>query len=188
MNGERGAPIDIGARPRPGRQVGGGGGGGALGIPGQHGVPTFVAAAPWTERPPGATDFNLADTLTARTSANTPALFPNAQFRIPQGQVGVIRSFLILANGLLVTSDIQWTLLFDNNPAPGWAGLTINPRAAGSVEQAWVPEETYIFCPEGAVIDWRVLVVDAGTYQVSINYHGWYYPSSLHMAALNSWG
>lgn len=177
-------PADIEARPRTGRAAGRG----ALGIPGQGGYPLFTVELPWVTKPPQATDFNLADTLAGRTSANTPALFPGAQQVIPAGNVAVIRAVSVLANGLLVTSDIQWTLLFNDVPKSGWNPITINPRAAGSVEVSWTPEETYIISPEGATIDWRVLVVDAGTYQVSVQYHGWFYPLTLHQAALAAMG
>lgn len=139
------------------------------------------------QRPPLARDFNLSDTLASRTAANTPALFPNAQFQIPAGRVGVIRSISILANSLLVTSDIRWALLFNESAEPGWDRLTINPRAAGSVEVSWTPEETFIPVPEGSLIDWRVTVLDAGTYQVSISAHGWHYPVELDLAAASSW-
>lgn len=185
-----GTPLDIEARPRPGRGAPGGGApGGALRIPvpGGGGVQPFILASPTVERPPSASDFNTFDTLAARTAANTPALFPAAQVTLPPGQVGVIRSFLLLANSLLVTSDIRWTLLFNNSPVVGWANLTINPRAAGSVEIAWTPEETYIPVPEAATIDWRVRVNDGGTYQVSVAMHGWFYPSSLDVAARAAW-
>lgn len=177
-------PLDVEYRPRPGRSGGGytGGGGG-----GSYGPPQFTIGAPTVERPPLARDFNLFATLATRTSANTPALFPAAQFQIPAGRVGVIRAISILANSLLVTSDIRWALLFNESAEPGWDRLTINPRAAGSVEVSWTPEETFIPVPEGALIDWRVTVLDAGTYQVSIAAHGWHYPVELDLAAAQSW-
>ncbi|MGE0347375.1 MAG: hypothetical protein AB7N73_15015 [Gemmatimonadales bacterium] len=172
-----GPPIDILARPRPGR-VGGGFAGG-----GYQGVPTFTVGSPLVERPPTARDFNLFGTLAARDSANTPALFPTATFTLPSGNVGVIRSISILANNLLVTSDVVWTLLFNEAPVFGWNRLTINPRAAGSVEVSWTPEETYIPVPENARIDFSVRVNDGGTYQVSVAVHGWMYATALHVAA-----
>jgi hypothetical protein len=183
MEGSGRGPLDIEARPRHGRgvdvSVRGFGGGGGIG-------PAFVYGPPWSDRPPSATDFNLFGTLFARTNANTPTTFPTAQFQVPGGNVAVIRSLSILANNLLTTSVLRWDLLFNNAPAPGWSGLTINPRAAGSVEVSWTPEETFIPVPEGALIDWRFTVdpTDGGTYQVSIAYHGWLYPLALHMAAL----
>lgn len=176
-------PLDIEARPRPGRTArwaGGGGGGG-------YGAPAFVIGAPYVEKPPGARDFNLFSTLAARTSVNTPALFPTAQFQIPAGNVGVIRAVSLLVNNLLVTSDVRFDLLFNESAVVGWNNLTVNPRAAGSVEVSWTPEETFIMIPEGSVIDWRVRVIDAGTYQVSVGYHGWFYPVNLQLAADQAW-
>jgi len=134
---------------------------------------------PTVERPPSATDFNLDATLTGRNAGNTPAEFSGLTFKIPSANVGVIRSFSILANTLLVTSDVRWTLFFDQSPVPGWSGLTILPRAAGSVERSWTPEETFIPIPEGAEVRMSVEVLDAGTYQVSAGLHGWYYPTRI---------
>jgi hypothetical protein len=175
-------PVDVEFRNRPGARGGRFSGDGT-----GYGTPQFTVGAPTVERPPLAVDFNLFDTLTARTSVNTPALFPNAQFQVPPGRVAVIRSISILANNLLVTSDVRWALLFNEVPEPGWDRLTINPRAAGSVEVSWTPEETFIPVPEGALIDWRVTVLDAGTYQVSIAAHGWHYPIELELAARQAW-
>ncbi len=176
-------PADIGSRPREGRGAGTRG----LGIPG-GGTPQFTVGLPTVHRPPNAVDFNLFGTLVGRTAANTPALFPTAQQIIPSGNVAVIRAVSILANGLLITSDIRWDLLYNESAVPGWVDLTINPRAAGSVEVSWTPEETFIPVTENATIDWRVRVIDAGTYQVSVGYHGWYYPLSLWEAAQRAWG
>ncbi|MGE0161061.1 MAG: hypothetical protein AB7T31_16820 [Gemmatimonadales bacterium] len=176
-------PHDITYRPRPGRDVTFSGGGGGAG----YGAPNFTVGAPTVERPPLAQDFNLFGTLASRTAANTPALFTGARFQIPAGRVGVIRSLSILANSLLVTSDVRWAVLFNANAEPGWNALTINPRAAGSVEVSWTPEETFIPVPEGATIDFRVTVLDAGTYQVSVAAHGWHYPVELEIAAAQSW-
>ncbi len=155
---------------------------------GGRGAPNYVVGPPTVERPPEAADFFLSDTLTGRTSANTPAVFPLATFQIPPNNVGVIRSISILANSLLVTSDIRWSLLFNDVPVTGWNSLTIAPRAAGSIESSFVPDETFIPIPEGSSISWSTLVVDAGTYQLSITYHGWFYPLSVAQRAANAYG
>lgn len=141
---------------------------------------------PFIERPEEASDFNTSGTLFGRNIANTPQVFDgtgggrDATFVVPRTNVGAIRAISILANGLLVTSNISWSLLFNNRPVTGWNDITINPRAAGSVEVSWGPDETFIPVPENTTIEWRVQVFDAGTYQLSVQMHGWFYPISIH--------
>lgn len=180
-----GGPQDIRSRPRARRPAGssaihgaGGGGGG----------PSFTLQAPTTERPPGARDFNTFGTLAGLTAASGLTVFPTAAFQIPAGNVGVVRSFLLLVNGLLVSSDVRFDLLYDTSPVDGWNRLTINPRAAASVEISWTPEETYIPVPEQATVGWRAQVLDAGTYQVSVAMHGWYYATALDAEMRRLWG
>jgi len=179
-------PPDIAERMRGSKAGGRGyaGGGYDIEVPGQGGVPkaAYVVALPSVDKPPFASDYNLFGTLAARTSANTPAEI--AAFQIPPNTVGVIRSISILANALLITSDIVWILKYNDVAVTGWNELTISPRAAGSVEVSWVPEETFIFVPEGSRISFDVLVRDAGTYQLSVTAHGWFYSSALAAQAL----
>lgn len=153
--------------------------------PGGVGGASVVISPPTVERPPEATDFNMDGTLTGRTAVNTPTIFPGptatlrGAFQVPSNNVAVIRSFALLANQLLVTSNIVWTLLYNEIAVPGWDRLTINPRAASSVELTWGPFETYIPVPEGALIQWSVQVFDVATYQLSVQAHGWYYPTRI---------
>lgn len=178
-------PLDIEHRMRGGKRVGysGGGYGDGEGGGGAGGGTLFRVALPSVEKPPGASDFNMFGTLAGQTTATTtpPALL--ASFQVPPNSVAVIRSVSILANALLVTSDIEWQLRFNGVAVQGWDALTINPRAAGSVEVSWTPDETYIRVPEGALVEWFVRVLDGGTYQLSIGAHGWFYGSALDVLA-----
>lgn len=179
-------PLDVELRQRPGR--GAGASGGPLGSgPGGRGIPNYVVGPPTVQRPPDATDFFTSPTLTGRTLANSPSLFGGV-IQIPRNNVAVIRSISILANGLVITSDLVWTLQFNQVAVTGWNRLTINPRAAGSIEVSFVPEETFIPVPEGAVISWLFRVLDGATYQVSVNTHGWFYPVTLAVTAQKAYG
>ena len=154
---------------------------------GGQGAAQFSVSAPWVERPSSATDFQLQSTLVARTSANTPAIFPEL-VQIPQGNVAVIRSVALLANNLLVTSDLRWTIRTDGVPMIGWNRITIPPRAAGSVEVSYGPDETYAHVAEGRLIDVQFEVIDPGSYQVSVSLHGWFYSAALYYAARAAYG
>lgn len=175
MSERGGVPVDVaGFRADPGAARG----------PGGYGPPppppSYVVGLPTQDRPTAARDFQLFSTLTGLDLAAGPTPFPDT-VQLPGDQVGVIRSISILANSLLVTSDILYTLRFNQTPVAGWNRLTINPRAAGSVEVSWPPQETAIPVPAGAKIDVVARVLDGGTYQVSVALHGWWY--SIRLAA-----
>lgn len=178
-----GLPLDIASRLRPPPKRGFSGGGYSIRIPGQAGAPPiqFSVGLPSVVKPPGGVDFQLDGTAAGLTAASGSVEL--ASFQIPPGNVGAIRSLALLANGLLVSSDLRWTLLLDAVAVPGWNNLTINPRSAGSVELTYAPEETYIRAPEGALVSIRVRVLDAGTYQLSAAVHGWFFPSQLEQLA-----
>lgn len=183
-------PHDILSR-HPGQRLSGGGGG-YVGTPGapplaQESQPNYVVAPPTIERPPNATDLFTSANLLAQTIATSPATYPNA-FQVPENNVAVIRSVSLLVNNLLIDSDITWTLRFNGVGVGGWDALTVAPRAAGSLEVSFTPFETFIPVPEGALIDWVSRVVDAGTYQVSVTTHGWFYPVAIAAAASRAYG
>lgn len=136
---------------------------------------------PWGIRPPMAREITVNASGTGFTNANTPAVIAGSAFTIPADNVGVLRSLVLSVNTLLTTSLLAWVLRFAGNPVEGWANLTVFPRNAGSVSDAYGPEETYIFVPEGTTIDVQILVQpgDANTYQAGVAYHGWSYPKRL---------
>lgn len=177
MTDGTGLPIDIPARPRSGRPRGAGAVT-ALGIPAQGLDVELSVELPTYQRPMTGTDFQLFNSRAGNTAANTPFTFVNT-FQLPSGSRGAIKSISILANALLLTSDIRWALLFNDVPVPGWNNLTINPRAAGSVEISWGPDECAIPIPEGATVGMRVRVLDGGTYQLGAQCGGWFYNSRI---------
>lgn len=186
MGYERPAPADVTHRLRGGAAAGYAAGGYEVSVPGQ-GAPraAFVVNLPTVDKPPTATDFNTFGTAAGLTALNTPAEL--AAFQVPANSVGVIRSISILANALLTTSDIIWTLRFNGVAVSGWDALTINPRAASSVEVSWVPEETFILVPEGSRISFEATVRDGGTYQLSVGFHGWFFSTALMALAMRAY-
>lgn len=173
-------PIDVDERMRPGRRPGAGysGGGGVdVSVRSGGGGSIRTLAPPWVWMPAGGVDFQAFGSQAGLTAASGRVVLASAQ--IPPNRVGVIRSLSILANSLLTTSDIVWSLRFNGNNVSGWDALTILPRSAGSVEVSWTPEETYIHAPEGSLVELSVEVNDAGTYQLGASFHGWHYSSAL---------
>lgn len=173
-------PDDIASRKRGYAAQGRGSGGYRTAVSIQGGgasAQAFAVAPPYVTKPPNGVDFQDFGTVAGVTSASGAVLL--ASFQVPSNDVAVIRTVSILANGLLTTSDIVWSFRFDGNTVTGWDALTINPRAAGSVEVTWSPEETYIHVPEGALVELVARVNDGGTYQLSGSFHGWHYGVAL---------
>lgn len=128
---------------------------------------------PTQVKPPNSVDFNRAGFATGLNVATTPFVFPGTVYRLGAGNQGVIRSFVLSVNTLLLTSVIIWRLRADGNPLTGWEDLRVPTGAVAFMTFAWGPDETQIIVPEGAVIDFEIEVQDAGTYAAGALYHGW---------------
>jgi len=185
------APTDIIGKAR-GAQGGGGraavfqmGGGAPGGAPGPGGSPsgsgTTLDVPPFHQvKPPQAKAFKFNVSATGLNAANTPAIIPGGTFQIPAQNVGVVRSLSVGINNMLTTSNITFSLRFDETPVPGWDNLVLFPRAATSVVAGWSPDETYEVTGEGVSVDILVNVLDAGTYQIGTSLSGWYYSKRLN--------
>lgn len=183
----RKVPSDIPGRLSGRHQATGGGAAGTFpGIAPGAGRPmaqpsSLDVPVPWLVRPFGAREINVNASGTGFTNLNTPAVIAGSVFVVPPDNVGVLRSLVLSVNNLLTTSALSWTLRFNGAPVEGWNGLTIFPRAAGSVSDAYGPDETFIMIPEQTTIDVQVIVgaADPATYQAGVTYHGWSYPKRL---------
>lgn len=166
-----GVPGPIGG---PGGPGGGGGGGGFGGLAG------VSLASPFDVKPPGGHDFQVWGTVSAGPGvAPVPFTGAPATFIIPQAQVGVIRSVVFLANGLLTTSMASFSILFNGGGVEGWVNVPILPRLASSVSSSYGPEETFIVVPEATTISLIATVLDGVAYQVSALLHGWFFDKQL---------
>jgi len=136
----------------------------------------YAVPPPWEVRPLGASDFQRAGTQAAVDAASSPLVLPGSAFTVPAANVAWIRSVTFLVNGLLTTSDIVFRVRENGVPIEGWDEVAVLPRSAGSVALSFPPEETYVKILESRRIDVQAEVRDGGTYQLSAQYHGWFYP------------
>lgn len=132
-------------------------------------------------RPPSASEIQNDVSGTGFNNTNTPAILPGSVTVIPTDNVGWIRSLTVSINNLTATSAVIWQLRFNGNPVQGWNALTVFPRLAASVSQAWGGDETFIPVPDGSTIEVWIIVqpADGNTYQLGAAYHGWYYDKGL---------
>lgn len=178
--GARSVPRAPGPTGAPG-YPGGGGGGGA-------GLSGLSLPPPNSVKPPGGHDFQVFSTVTAGPAV-TPVAFTGARstFLIPTANVGVIRSVVFLVNGLLTTSNVLFSVLFNGGGVEGWNGIPVLPRLASSVSSSYGPEETFIEVPENTTVSLSVTVTDGVAYQVSALLHGWFYPTELANAFIDAY-
>lgn len=190
--GPRSVPSDV-VRRLQGSGLGTGPGGGYY--PGAGAPPGAASGAPrastpqrtqnipppWVVRPPMSREINIDASGTGYNNVTTPAVIVGSAFTVPPDNVGILRSVVLNVNGMLATSQLQWSFRTNGNPVEGWNALTMFPRAAGSVSIAYGPDETFIRVPLGATIDVFLTVdpADGATYQAGITYHGWHYPKRI---------
>jgi hypothetical protein len=135
-----------------------------------------------------ARDINRFGVITGATTGNTPAQLPGSPFILPQGMVGVIRSIILDVNNLLPSSDLVWSLRFNQSPVQGWDALSIFPRNVAAAQLAYTAEETAIPIPEGVEVDFLFTVNDGGTYTAGATWHGWMYPADVAERFEGAWG
>jgi len=168
-----GGPPGIQTGPTPYGRVGsgealvGGGTAGVLTFPGR-----FL-------RPVEAQDFSRTGTVVGLTAAAGATVLAGSVFDTPVDSVAWIRSVGVLINGMATTTDVRWAVRQNGVPVQGWDDIRIMPRNAGSVGLSFLPEETFIEVPASRAIDIVVQVFDGGSYQLSGQYHGWWYSTSV---------
>lgn len=84
--------------------------------------PLAVIARWFQEKPPFATWFNKADTLTLAGSA-ARVVVGDTVFRIPPGSYGVLRFFANSVGSVSDSGNVRFALLVDEVPLPGWGNL-----------------------------------------------------------------
>lgn len=108
-----------------------------------------------------------------------PANAEVAVFTLPVNTVGILRELLLNVNNMFVTTNVRWTLLFNQGPVFGYTNLTIFPRSAASVSSSFIAESTFIDVPDRCRISVRINVVDGGTYQLGVTFRGWFWSKSV---------
>ena len=139
-------------------------------------APTMVMFPPEIYPSKEAQSFNITGTATIGPGPTALAAL-TAAFQLPVNMIAVVREITLNVNALLVTSLITFSLRFNQGPVPGFDNLFVAPRAAASVSIAYSPESVLVRVPDGSTIDIAVVVADVGgTYQMTANFRGWWYP------------
>lgn len=105
---------------------------------------------------------------------NTTTVIAGLTVQVPRNAVGVIREINLNINDMLVTTDVRWRFTLSGQLVQGY-DLTLFPRLAASVSASFSPESVSIPFPDGALIQFPITVVDAGSYLVGASYRGWFF-------------
>lgn len=159
---ERRSELESGIDPRTGR-------------PYRRGGPAVVSFPPEIYPTRDAQTFNITGTGTLGPGP-VVATVVAGPFQVPVNMVAVVREVTLVVNNLLTTSLITFSLRFNQGPVPGFDNMFVPPRAAASVSISYPPQSTLVRVPDGSSIDIAVVIADAGAYQLTANFRGWWYP------------
>lgn len=149
--------------------------GGVKGIIGQQ-PPNMVNLPPELYPPQNSNGLFLSGStfLVGAASSDRPAAL---QMAIPTNQVGVIDALELLVDGILITTNIVYTVFVNGSPVQGFNNLSILPRnGAQSVSKSLGPF-LRILIPLGGTIQLQFLNVDGGAVTMGAQMRGWYWPA-----------
>lgn len=130
-----------------------------------------LAVAPWAvEMPPDGLEFN-GDANVSPGAGPVTVIPAGLLVTLQRGYVGVIKDVSFVVNNMLATTNVRFALRFNGSPVQGWDNMTVLPRIAASASNTY--DRLVIRIPDGARVDWAITVVDAGVYQLGVQYHGW---------------
>ena len=183
---QRVPPTQPGEAARPFPRKGGG-----PGSPGEGEGPAPAARRAVYARPPptealapGSTNFRVQGRSAAQVLAGGEVVL--SSFRMPTGQVGIIRIVEFDVNGLLVSSDITFRIRLDGGIPLGWEWQPFATAAAFFAKE-FPPESTYIRVPETGLVEVTGQIADAGTYDLGCDVQGWHYGSDLRDGYEAAW-
>lgn len=111
-------------------------------------------------------------------SANTAAIQSNvaitgASFDVPVSNYYRVTSFTIYITNMLVTTNVQYSLLWNGQPVAGFQNLIMYPRAAPFVSNGF---DCFIRGIGAGTLSVSFNNVDGGAYTVGASFSGWFWP------------
>lgn len=155
----------------------GGPGGPGSGRPTQADIspPSRQIFPPWLYPMPQGNDFfvtTIGGAKSAVLAAGIGATLRTDVFTLPGESAGVVRFVSIFVNAPTLLIDVNWILLINGSPVPGW-NLTTYPRVAQNLS---IDFEGVIRVPVGA--DISILIQNnaaSGPWTVGAQFSGWYW-------------
>lgn len=162
------APLDIQADRGPGGKA-----------PPPPGVPMELQRSLQLYLPevfpiPGATEFYRDEIVTVAVAGS---FLPAALItQLPQNSLGIIRVYGVGVDDMTNATRLVFRLRVNQMPVPAWGAFRIFPGVAA---RATSSTDVWVVVPNAALIDVQIDNVDGASYQVGVNYSGWWWPESM---------
>lgn len=102
--------------------------------------------------------------------------FPGLTFALPSGMVGVVDALTLLIDGILITTNVVFTLSLNGALVPGFNNLTLLPRSGATFATLSLGPYLRIPIPLGGQITAQAVNVDGGSYTIGMQARGWFWP------------
>jgi len=121
--------------------------------------------------------FNLAVNV-GITGAGTRVTPPELRFQIPPNCYGTVAGIDFDLDGIVITSRVFWSLLFNGTPVQGFNALTVLGRngAASVARSVGSGAPLGLVTALGSLISMSILDSDGGTYTAGTQVYGWFWP------------
>lgn len=123
---------------------------------------------------PSAVEFNTS--VSKATAAAETNIDIGLTVQLPESNIGIVRGVTIEITDMLTTTNVTWSMLFNGAPVPGYNNLSIFPRSAPFVSNAF---DSFVRVPQGVKITFNYTNTDGGTYTIGAAVSGWFWPQSL---------
>lgn len=126
---------------------------------------------PEVEPIPTARDFfNILKTVTIAAGPGTVIEPASLTRQFGPGVVAVIKYVSLFADAPTLATNVNWALLINGAPVPGWEALSFSPRVAANFERTF-PGTVRI--PPNANVQVRITNLSASAWDIGASFGGW---------------
>jgi hypothetical protein len=146
-----------------------------IGTAGQVNGFTLILPLPEDSPIPDAHEFNQQGQILASVGNKNNVDITGTDLDIPDNNFGVITGVSLQISNMLATTLVSWSLLIQNVAPAGYGNMTIFPRAAPFVSNAF---SCKIRFQGAATIRVVYTCTDGGTYDIGAAFSGWFWPEN----------
>lgn len=140
--------------------------------------PAGLVTLPAELYPPAASTGMFLTDSEPTIGVNQVVLFPGMAFAPPSGMVAVIDSLSILVDGIVITTNVQFSIAVNGALVPGFSQLALLPRTGATFAGLTLGPFLRIPIPLGGKLTAQAVNVDGGAYNLGMQARGWFWPAS----------
>jgi hypothetical protein len=123
---------------------------------------------------PDAKEFNVLGSI-ASPGAQANILITGTSFVIPTGNLFRISGLNLEIAPMLATTNVLWSLVMNGQAFPGYQNVSIFPRAAAFVSNAF---DTFLRGRGEVTLSVIFTNIDGGVYTIGAAFSGWFWPET----------